>query len=164
LDAAYFGTTSANGPDGIGNLENVQDVDAGFSIADLDWAAEALSKAEQVGSVVTSFVASPANVLAIQTLKTEADSIQPLLGVDPSSPTKPSLFGVALYGSPAVDDYTIWAIPRAKTFVALRLPATVTADTSAFFSSDRTGVRFTTRVAFGFPHQQAVVRIGVGGS
>lgn len=31
LDAAYFGTTSANGPDGIGNLENVQDVDAGLA-------------------------------------------------------------------------------------------------------------------------------------
>ena len=162
LDAAYFGTTIANGPDGIGSLLNVQDVDAGSVIADLDWAAEALSKAEQVGSAITAFVASPVNVLAIQTLKTEADSIQPLLGVDPSSPTKRSLFGVPLYSSPAVDDYTVWAIPRAKTFVVMRMPVSVVTDSSAFFSSDRVGVRCTMRVGFGYPHEQAVIKVGVG--
>ena len=175
LDAAYFGNTVANGPSGLLSLGSVQHVTAG-SIADLDWAAEALSKAETVGSVVTSFVASPANVLAISTLKTLPDtsiqpllgvdtSIQPLLGVDPSSPTKRSLFGVPpLYSSPAVDDDVIWAIPQAKTFVVIREGASVVTDTSAFFSSDRVGVRLTLRVGFAFPHEAAVVKIGVGGS
>ena len=141
----------------------MQDVDAG-SIADLDWAAEALSKAETVGSVITSFVASPATVLTISTLKTETASIEPLLGPDASSPTKRSLFGVPLYSSAAVNDSTVWAIPMAKTFVVMRMPATVVSDSSAFFSSDRTAVRAVTRIAFGFPHEQAIVKIGVGGS
>lgn len=163
LDAAYFGSTIANGPDGLLSLADVQHVDLG-SLADLDPFAEAISKAETVGSTITGFVASPATVLAVTTLKTGTDFIQPLLGVDPSSPTKRSLFGVPLYSSPAVPDTAVWAIPQAKTFVVLRQGTSVVADTSAFFSSDRVGIRVTARVAFGFPHEQAVIKLSVGGS
>ena len=82
LDAAYFVITTVNGPDGIGSVSNVQLVDAGSSVADLDWAAEALSKAETVGSTLTAFVAHPTTVLSIMQLKTGTDFIQPLLGRD----------------------------------------------------------------------------------
>ena len=55
LDSAFFGNTVANGPNGLPSLADVQTVDAGSTVADLDWAAEALSKAETVGSTITSF-------------------------------------------------------------------------------------------------------------
>jgi HK97 family phage major capsid protein len=164
LDAAYFGSTTADGPNGIAHLTGAQHVDGGSALTDLDPFAEALSLAETVGSVITGFVASPANVLAVSTLKVAATYNQPLLGVDPSSPTKRSVFGVPLYSSPAVDDDVVWAIPSAKTFVVMRLPASVVTDSSAFFSSDRTAVRCTTRISFAFPHEAAVVRIDLGGS
>jgi hypothetical protein len=66
--------------------------------------------------------------------------------------------------SPAVTEGTIWAIPQAKTFTAIRIPATVVTDRSAYFSSDRLGIRCVLRASFAFPHQAAVVKITVGGS
>ena len=163
LDGAFFGNTVTNGPNGLGSLSSVQTV-AGGSVADLDAFAEALSKAEQVGSTITAFVASPATVLNLQTLKTGSQLNTPLLGNDPTSPTKRSVLGVPLYSSPAVSNTVVWGIPRAKTFVVIRIPATVVTDSSAYFSSDRTAVRAVLRSAYGFPHEQAVVKISVGGS
>ena len=77
-----------------------------------------------------------------------------LLGVDPSAPTKRSVYGVPLYSTPAVDTATIWGVPEAKAFVVMRTDASLAVDTSAYFSSDRTGVRCTLRVGFGFPHEK----------
>jgi hypothetical protein len=89
---------------------------------------------------------------------------QPLLGTDPSSPTARSIFGIPLYWSPAVDQGAVWGIPKMKAFVVLRNDVSVVADSSAFFSSDRTAVRCTLRAAFAFPHPHAIIRIGSDGS
>jgi len=43
----------------------------------------------------------------------------------------------------------------------LRADTTVVADGSAYFSSDRIGVRAVMRVAFGFPHPAAVGKITI---
>jgi HK97 family phage major capsid protein len=51
LDSAYFGTVTANGPNGLGHLTGVTNIDGG-TITDLDAFAEALSEAEQVGALV----------------------------------------------------------------------------------------------------------------
>jgi hypothetical protein len=106
----------------------------------------------------------PTTVLAIQQLKVAATYNQPLLGVDPSVATRRSVLGVALYSSPAVDPTTVWGIPKAKSFVVMRNDPQLAVDSSAFFSSDRTALRLVTRVSFGWPHPQAVVKISVGGS
>ena len=164
LDAAFFGDTVANGPNGLESLAAAQTVDAGSAILDLDAFAEALSLAETVGADVTAFVAHPTTVLTVSTLKVADANNQPLLGTDPSVPTRRSVLGVPLYSSPAVDPNVIWAIPRAKSFVVIRQDATVVADASAFFSSDRTGVRCVARADFAWPHEQAIVRIEFGGS
>jgi hypothetical protein len=148
----------------LGGGISAQHVDGGSAISSFDCFAEALSLAETVGSTITAFVASPTNVLAVSTLKVAATHNQPLLGVDPSSPTKRSLFGVPLYSSSSVDDDVVWAIPQAKTFVVTRLPASSVTDSSAFFSSERTAVRCTTRISFGYSHASAIVRIDLGGS
>ena len=72
--------------------------------------------------------------------------------------------GVEQIGVDAVDESTVWGLAQAKSFVVFRQPATVVADTSAFFSSDRTALRAVVRAAFAWPHQAAVIKIGVGGS
>ena len=162
LDAAYFGDT-ANGPDGLLSLTNVQVITWG-SITDLDAFAEAMSLAETVGATTTSFVGNPLDVLALAQLKSAVDSRQPLLGMDPTQPTQRLVFGVPLISSPAVQPGQLWALPQSRVFVVVREPSEVVTDTSPFFSSDRTAVRAKLRVGFAFPHEQAIVRIDHGGS
>ena len=165
LDAAFFGTTVTNGPNGLGSLSGVQHVDAGSAFDDLDPFAEALSKLETVDSFPTrSFVAHPNTLLALSELKVADDWNLPLLGPDATSPTKRSILGVPVYWSPAVDEWTVWLVSQAKSFVVMRQPTSLVVDNSAYFSSDRVGIRCTTRVSFAWPHEAAVVKIGVGGS
>lgn len=156
-------TPSRTGQPVLESLEDVQYVDGG-ALEDLDPFAEAISAAERVGATTTSFVAHPATLLALTQLKVATDWLQPLLGTDPSSPTKRSIQGVPVQWSPAVEAGTVWAIPQAKVFVVLRLPASVVTDRSAYFSSDRTGIRCVLRVGFAFPHEQAIVKISPDGS
>ena len=111
-----------------------------------------------------SFVAHPTDVLTLSTLKTLTDSNEPLLGNDASQATQRSVLGVPLYSSIAVEQGIVWAIPRSKSFVVIRSNTEVTADSSAFFGSDCTAIRCIVRVGFGWPHQEAVVRIFLGGS
>jgi HK97 family phage major capsid protein len=164
LDAAFFGSTVAHGHSGLESLPDVQLVNAGGSIADLDVFAEAISKAERVGATLTAFVMNPDMMLTLATLKVATDWNQPLLGIDPSSPTKRSAQGVPVHWSAAVPSGRIWGIPKAKVFAVLRLPVSVVTDRSAYFSSDRLGVRCVTRFGFAFPHQAAIIKIGLGGS
>ncbi|MGV0849462.1 phage major capsid protein [Mycolicibacterium phlei] len=172
LDAAYFGDSVANGPDGIESLTGVQETTLSFD-GSLDVFAEAVSLAENVGVLATNvvdglpnmaLVGSPADVLAVATSKVTADSNQPLLGPDATRATGRSVLGVPLYSSPAVTAGAMWLIPRDKCFVVIRQDAEVIADSSFAFSSDRTGIRCVLRVGIGFPHQQAVVRVGMEGS
>jgi HK97 family phage major capsid protein len=164
LDAAFFGNTTTHGPSGLESLPDVQLVNAGSSITDLDVFAEAISKAERVGATLTSFVMNTDTLLGLATLKVATDWNQPLLGIDPSSPTKRSAQGVPVFWSPAVPNGRIWGIPKAKVFAVLRLPVSVVTDRSAYFSSDRLGVRCVTRFGFAFPHQAGIIKIGLGGS
>ena len=165
LDAAFFGSSVENGPNGLESLAGVQHVDVDvFDLEDLDWAAEAISYAESAGATLTSFVCSPSTMQSLLTLKTADGWVTPLLGTDPSSPTKRSVFGVPLIWSPAVADNVIWALPRSKSFVVIRNPVSVESDRSAFWSSDRIGIRAKIRVGFAWPHEAAIIRIGSGGS
>lgn len=163
LDAAYFTGTTVNGPNGI-ELIAYTLVNPGASYVDTDPFATALSKAETVGAQITAWVAHPTTLLSLSKLKIGTGWNLPLLGADPTSPTKRSILGVPIYWSPAVDEGAVWGVPRAKVFVVIRNGTSVVTDTSAFFSSDRVGVRCTMRAAFAFPHPAAVIRIGAGGS
>ncbi|MBB2770547.1 UNVERIFIED_ORG: HK97 family phage major capsid protein [Mycolicibacterium obuense] len=171
LDAAYFGDTVANGPDGIESLTDVQTTTLAFD-GSLDVFAEAVSLAENVGVLAVNvadggpnmaLVGNPADVLAVATSKVAADSNQPLLGPDATQATGRSVLGVPLYSSPAVTAGAMWLVPRDKCFVVIRQDAEVIADSSAYFSSDRTGIRCVLRVGIGFPHQQAVIRVTIDG-
>ncbi|OBF59246.1 hypothetical protein A5756_06275 [Mycobacterium sp. 852002-53434_SCH5985345] len=165
LDRAFFGATTANGPDGLDSLGGVQHVDGGSTFTNLDAFAAALSKLEQVdSSLARSFVAHPTTLLQLSELKIGTGYNLPLLGPDATSPTKRSILGVPAYWSPYIEEGLVWLVAQAKSFVVMRQDTSVISDTSAFFSSDRVAIRATMRVSFAWPHQAAVIRIGTGGS
>lgn len=158
-DAAFFGTTTADGPNGIGSVAGVSEVDTGGSIADLDVFAEAISKAEVEGAQLTAFVAHPDDVLVLSKLRKLDGSNEPLLNVDPTQATRRQVLGVPLVSSPAVSPGSIWGIPASKVFVVIREDVRLDVDRSAFFSSDSVAIRATMRAGFAFPHPAAVVHI-----
>lgn len=159
IDAAFFGNLPAPAPGGLAGLTGVQEVDAGQAWTDLDPFAEALSKAEQVGATLTAFVTSPADALILANLKEATGSNKPLLSPDPTMPTRRMIQGVPLYISPAVSAGTVWGYDQAFVHVVRREDTTLAVDYSAYFSSDRVGVRATMRVGFGFPHKASIIKI-----
>ncbi|WP_272936909.1 phage major capsid protein [Mycobacteroides chelonae] len=160
IDAAYFGNTVTNGPSGLLSIASTA-VDAGDTWANLDWAEQAKSIAEQHNSVVGAFVCSPNTALKLATIKEygTAGSNRALLQADPTTPASRVVSGVPLHVSPAIADDLVWSIPRDRVLIALRQDATVVSDASAYFSSDRTGVRATLRIGFGFLDPAAVSKI-----
>ncbi|WP_062385991.1 phage major capsid protein, partial [Demequina iriomotensis] len=161
IDAAFFGSKGASlvQPAGLEDLTGVTDVDAGAAWANLDPFAEAISNAEGLGLTVDSFVANPADALILAKLKEAASSNRPLLGADPANPTKRTLQGVKLYVSPAVTVGTVWGVPQARVFMVRRKNVDLQVDRSAYFTSDRTAIRATMRVAFAFPHEAAIQKV-----
>ncbi|WP_176552531.1 phage major capsid protein [Mycobacterium kansasii] len=160
LDAAYFGDTTTNGPSGLLSIAATS-VDAGDTWANFDWAEQAKSVAEQRNAAVTAFVCSPTTAVKLATLKEygTAGSNRPLLQGDPTAPATRVIAGVPLLSTPSVADDLVWAIPQARSVLALRSGATVVVDSSAFFSSDRTGVRASLRVGWGFTAPAAISKI-----
>jgi HK97 family phage major capsid protein len=159
VDAAFFGNAVTNGPSGLLSVTGVSTVDTGATITSTDVFAEALSKAETVGAVVTAFVAHPDTVLALAKIKKQTGSNEPLLGYDASQPTQRQVLGVPLIPSPAVAAGDVWAIPQAKVLVVLRDDVRLDVDRSRYFESDRIGIKATMRVGVAFPHPAAIVRL-----
>lgn len=160
IDGAAFGAHTTNGPDGLKALSGVTEIDATGPLDNLDAFAEAISEAENVGAQLTSFVASPAVALALARLKTGTAFNTPLLGVDAANPTQRLVQGVPLVVSPAMDDATVWGIPKFFSYVVLRddeAPIDISRD--AFFTSDRIAVKATLRVSWGWPHPAAIQKI-----
>ncbi|RSN50852.1 phage major capsid protein [Actinomadura sp. WAC 06369] len=161
VDAAFFGNLAAPAPPGLGSLTTAPEVDAGAAWADADPFAHAISLAEQEGATLTAFVANPTDALALSTLKEGTGSNKPLLGSDPTMPTRRTVQGVPLWVSPKVTAGTIWGYDRNFVMTVLREGTTLAVDSSAYFSSDRIGVRATMRVGFAFPHPASVIKISL---
>jgi len=168
VDAAFFGDVAANAPSGLDSLTvgegNVQDVAAGTAPTNLDAFAEAQMLAGNVGADLTSFVTNPTTALVLANMKEASGSGKPLLGADPTQPTRRVIFGVPLLTSPEAPVGTIWGMSAARVTTVVRRDAEVKADRSVFFTSDRVAVRATCRVGFGFPHTAALVRIRLAAS
>ncbi|MGP4058887.1 phage major capsid protein [Mycobacterium sp. 4D054] len=161
LDSAYFGDTVANGPNGISSLNDIQFVDAD-TITNVDPFSEAISKAENEGAQITAFIANAATVLALSKLKKlTTGSNEPLLQPNPTLPTRRQILGVPLYSVPntVVPANTVWAVDMSRVFVVVRQDVELSVDESFYFGSDSLAVRAVMRVAFGFPHERAVIKI-----
>ncbi len=95
-------------------------------------------------------------------MKTASGSNQPVLGTDATSATSRRVLRVPLLVSRYVAANTRWGLDGSRTWLVVREDATVEADRSVYFTSDRVAVKATMRVGFGFPHPQSVVRVGTG--
>src|SRR5262245_10875565 len=162
IDAAYFaaGAPATNAPAGLGSLTTSTATNAG-AWATLDSFEAAKSAAETLHTSITAWVAAPATALALSTIKqfSTAGSNMPLLQADPTQPSARSISGIPLYVSPAVAADVVWAVPQQHSLFVLRQDASVVTDSSVFFTSDRTAVRATLRVAFGFTQPLSIVKI-----
>lgn len=159
VDAAFFSTVAAPAPTGLSTLSGVQSVTNAAAFASLDYMTEAASLIENVGGTCTAFVTTPAVALALAKLKKATGSLEPLLAVDPAQPSRRLAAGVPIWVSPYVAANTMWALDGSRIVTVLRQDIDVQADKSAKFTSDQTAVRTIMRLAFGFPHAAAVVKI-----
>ncbi len=161
VDEAFFGDGNGSGvqPQGVGALVNASEYVDAAAFDNLDFAAEAIAKAEAVGATVSHFVSGPETALALAKVKAGAGSNAPLLGQDATAATARQILGVPLLVSPAVAPITLWAFAKDRVFTVIRRGATVEADRSVLFTSDRTAVKATMRCAFGWAHERSIVRV-----
>jgi len=162
LDVAFFGSKGASlvQPAGLEDLAGITTITtAATSWTNVDEFAAAMSNAGGYGLEINSWVANPADALALAKLKEATGSNKPLLSPDPTSPTRRQIQGIPLFVSPAVTVGTIWGIPRIRAFVVRRNDVDLQVDKSAYFTSDRTAIRATMRVGFAFTHPQAIQKL-----
>lgn len=162
IDAAFFGSRGQNldQPRGLGDITGVGTINAGTEWADSDPFVSAVYAAEGVGATLAAFVANPADALALAKLKSAKDSNLPLLGADPTQPTRRVIAGVPLYSSAAVTTGTVWAIPaNGLVLGVIREDVDVRRDESVKFTSDQVMVRATMRITTLFPHPAAIQKI-----
>ncbi len=108
IDQAVFAGLASPAPAGLTTLSGVQAYVNASAYANLDFAAEAISKAETVGARVTAFVAAPATALALAKIRTASGSNEPVLGKDATSATGRMILGVLLLVSSFVAANTLW--------------------------------------------------------
>lgn len=161
IDVAYFGTNAANliQPKGLEDLEDVNVIVAPTSWKDLDPFAAGVAAAENEGAYLTSWVAHPDDALLLANLKDQTGSNRPLLGTDPTQPTRRMIQGVPLYVSAAVTPGTVWGIPKDRSLVVVREDVTLEVDHSVYFTSDRVAVKAIMRIGFSFPHEAALQKV-----
>jgi len=160
IDRAAFTAAAAPAPAGLSTLTGIQSYTGGAAtFQNLDFAAEAISKAETVGATITSFVTSPATALALAKIKEASGSNKPVLGSDPTQPTSRNILGVPLLVSPYIAANTLWAVDRSRLYFVVRQGATVEADRSVYFTSDRVAIKGKMRATFGFVHPASVVKV-----
>ncbi|MFK0293601.1 phage major capsid protein [Streptomyces sp. NPDC090442] len=161
LDQSFFSSLPFPAPKGLESVDGVGTVDAGTKFTNLDAFQEAINRAEDVGAAITAFAANPADALTLAKLKQAKDSNVPLLGSDPTTPTRRTILGVPLYVSNAVTAGTIWGIPRDRVMVVMRRNVTLDVSKHARFTSDQVAIKATLRAAHAFPHPAAIQRIAL---
>jgi len=159
IDQAAFAGLASPAPAGLSTLSGVQSYINAAAFSNLDFAAQAISKAETVGASVTAFITSPATALSLATIKTASGSNQPVLGADATSATSRQILGVPLYVSQYVPANTLWAVDASRVWLVVRDDTEVLADRSVFFTSDRVAVRAVMRAGFAFTHPQSIVKV-----
>ena len=156
LDVAFFANTTTNGPSGLLSLTTSTTV-AAFTSTDVF--AAAISEAETFGAKLDHFVTTPAVALTLAQLRKATGSNEPLLGSDATKPGTRTILGVPLLVSPAVSSGVVWGIDSSFVQVVVRDDTRLEVDRSAYFSSDRVGVKATMRAGFAFPHPLSIQKI-----
>jgi HK97 family phage major capsid protein len=153
VDAAFMGNLGGSAPAGLASLAGFTPVDTNGALTTLDVFAEAISKAELVGSNLTAFIVHPTDALTIAKLKEGTASNRPLLE-DPRV-----IFGVPIIVTAKATAGILWGVDASRNITVLREDTNVAVSDQAYFSSDRVGVRATMRIGFGFPTAASVVKL-----
>ena len=161
LDTAFFAASTTNGPTGLGGVSGVSTVDAGASYVNVDAFTAAEYKAAEANGMVTAWITSPTVAQALSNLKESTTSTRPLLQPDPTNPSVRQILGRPLLVSPycPTTNNVVWAIDKRFAMLVVREGATVEADRSVYFTSDRTALKATTRVGFGFTNPASLIKI-----
>ena len=99
LDAAFFGTTTTNGPSGLGSL-TTSTIDAGTGLTGVDPFVDAIAAASDVSAHIDAWVMSSADFVTVSKLKRSTTSNVPLLTDDASVPSGRTLLGLPIYTTP----------------------------------------------------------------
>ncbi|MGW5037281.1 phage major capsid protein [Streptomyces parvulus] len=159
VDNALFNTLGGANPAGFSALAGISTVTAPVAYSNLDPFEEAVSKSEANGGLITSWVTGAATALEIAKLKDQTDSNRALLNQDLTADGRRTILGRPIVVSPYVPADTVYGISKDDFLVVTREDTRLDVDRSAYFSSDRIGVRGTMRVAFAMPVTGAHVRI-----
>lgn len=159
IDHALFNDAGAKAPAGLATLAGITALEAPATLVNLDPFVSAKFRAARVGAQLAAFVFSPDDAEGLANLKESSSSAKRLLTDSAGQPGTMVLDGVPVLTSEAVANGTSWALPKDRFVVGVRKDATVESDRSAFFTSDRVAIRGTMRVAFGFGHPAAVIKI-----
>ncbi|MGB6147474.1 phage major capsid protein [Mycolicibacter algericus] len=168
LDAAFFGSTTANGPYGIQSIGGVNEVLS--DLDNVDGFADAEYDVLAVGGRITAWCASASTARDLSKLKrftgTSLESNEPLLQPDATQAGRRTINGVPLFIVPgtAVPDGEVWGFDSTRVFSVMREDVSLAVDPSWAFGKDSVAVRATIRVAFGFPHPAAIAHIAPAGS
>lgn len=166
IDAAFFGALAAPAPPGLAALDGVSEVQGAAQRTSFDDFNAAVSGAEQVGASLTSWVCHPDTALALSVIKEGSHSVRPLMGADPTTPTRSVILGRPVLTSTAIpaDDGLVWGLDASRNRTVLREDIVVEQSRDVLFTSDRIALRGIARVAFGFLHPAAVVRLTTAAS
>lgn len=163
VDQAYFAGLASPAPAGLSTLAGVSTAGDGLAaITNLDLFAEAANNAEAQGATVDSFVVHPNDALTLMQMKDESGSNRPLLGTDPSAPTRRTILGIPMLTSPFVAEGIAWAIPQDYSLFVRREDTRVEVSADAYFSSDRVAVRGVMRCTFAFPWPEVITQVQLG--
>lgn len=157
IDAAFFASTTTNGPSGILSLTGINVVDTGtVTLTSLDPFHEATAAALADGATLTHFILAPDVALTLAKAKQQTDSNMGLLASVGDGIT---LAGVPVLVSTDVAAGNAWGVDAAQILVVQRTGTTVVRSTEAAFDYDAVQVRATARVGFGFANPAGVVRL-----
>jgi HK97 family phage major capsid protein len=159
LDAAFFADTApTNGPAGVGTI-TATEVDAPADWTDADPFTDAVYTAEDNSASITGWFAHPDDAKALATVKESSGSSRNLLAPDPTQAGQRLIEGVPLHVSKLVTPGEVWGIDATQAFTVIRQDAEIVADSSAFFTSDRTALRATMRAGFLFINPAGIIKI-----
>ncbi|MFJ8750459.1 phage major capsid protein [Streptomyces sp. NPDC102441] len=159
VDHALFNVMSAPNPAGLAALAGISEVDAPAVFANLDAFNEAVSLSEAAGGTITAWVMNPATLLAVNTVKSATGSNLDLLNAAPTEAGRSTILGRPAFSSAHMPDGVIYGISKEDMMVVVREDTRLDIDHSAYFSSNRVGVRAVMRVAFAVPVPATQVRI-----
>ncbi|MGL6235107.1 MAG: phage major capsid protein [Segniliparus sp.] len=153
IDAAYLGSTTAKGPDGLLSIAYTT-VDTGASLANLDPFVTARFAAKAKGSDLTSWIVSPQTAEVLSKIKTQSGSNQSLLQFAEDGLV---VAGLPVILSDQVDPATVfWGIPKDHVALVMRLGTKV--ETFANVHRDGLYLRAVSRLGVAFLNQPGVVR------